>query len=131
MELASTLLKNQLQQSTYKEDIKWTKPTGVQSTHSVAAWPWTKQQHVFTHSHLPEPLLSISTCYRLIVLLIPHAEGRDQLFRTSQTNSQTNIQQAKIDTTLHTRTEVDTCGHKWPQVATSGHKWAQVDTNGH
>ena len=37
--------------------------TGVQSKHSCAAWPRTKQLHVFTHGHLPEPVLSIRTCF--------------------------------------------------------------------
>ena len=33
-----------------------------ESKHSCAAWSRTKQLHVFTHGHLPEPVLSIRTC---------------------------------------------------------------------
>ena len=65
MELACALLKNHLRHCTYKDDIKSTKMTGVQSIHCCAAWPWTKQQHVCTHAHWPEPVLSISTCLPL------------------------------------------------------------------
>ena len=42
---------------------KYWQQTGGQSTHFCSAWPWTKQLHVFTHGHLPEPVLSIRTCY--------------------------------------------------------------------
>ena len=41
---------------------KYWRQTGVQSKHSCAAWPRTKRLHVFTHGHLPEPVLSIRTC---------------------------------------------------------------------
>ena len=70
IEIASTFLKNQLRQSIYKDDIKRTKSTGVQSTHSCAAWPWTKQSYVFKHGHLPEIVLSISTCFSVPEVLL-------------------------------------------------------------
>jgi hypothetical protein len=42
---------------------KYWRQTGVQSKYSCAAWPRIKQLHGFTHGHLPEPVLSIRTCF--------------------------------------------------------------------
>jgi hypothetical protein len=51
-----------------KYKYKYWRQTGVQSKHYCAAWPRTKQLHVFTHGHLPERMLSIHTCLLLLRL---------------------------------------------------------------
>ena len=97
MELPSTLLKNRLRHSTYKDNIKQTKQTGVQSTHSYAAWPLTKQLHILKYCHLPESVLSIGTCLKAILGLffqeIPVLSGprtKDSFNPIKETGQRTN-----------------------------------------